>query len=39
LLRQLKNDFRQVKHFKPEASRDDSAELFLVALGFRASSA
>ena len=39
LLRQLKNDFRQVKHFKPEASRDDSAELFLVALGFRASPA
>jgi len=35
LLRQLKQDFRQVKHFKPEASREDSAELFLVALGFR----
>ena len=35
LLRQLKHDFRHVNHFKPEASRDDSAELFLVALGFR----
>ena len=35
LLRQLKHDFRDVRHYKPEASRDDSAELFLVALGFR----
>lgn len=35
VLRQLKQDFRQVKHFKPAASREDSAELFLVALGYR----
>jgi 23S rRNA (uridine2552-2'-O)-methyltransferase len=35
LLKQLKLDFAQVKHVKPMSSRDDSAELFVLALGFR----
>ncbi len=35
LLGALKRDFRKVRHFKPEASRADSAELYLVALGYR----
>jgi 23S rRNA (uridine2552-2'-O)-methyltransferase len=35
LLSRLKREFRQVRHFKPTASRDDSAELFLVAIGYR----
>lgn len=35
LLAALKRDFAQVRHFKPPASREDSAELFLVATGFR----
>jgi len=37
LLTALKRDFRQVKHVKPAASRADSAELYLLATGFRAS--
>ena len=36
LLAVLKRDFRQVKHIKPAASRADSAELYLLATGFRA---
>jgi 23S rRNA (uridine2552-2'-O)-methyltransferase len=36
LLAQLKRDFATVKHMKPAASRADSAELYLVATGFRA---
>lgn len=36
LLAALKRDFRQVKHIKPAASRADSAELYLLATGFRA---
>ena len=36
LLAQLKRDFASVKHVKPAASRADSAELYLVASGFRA---
>lgn len=39
LLTQLKRDFRNVRHFKPGASRSDSAEIFLVAQGFRGESA
>jgi len=35
LLAALKRDFRQVKHVKPLASRTDSAELYLLATGFR----
>ncbi len=35
LLTQLKRDFASVKHFKPAASRADSAELYLLATGFR----
>jgi len=35
LLSQLKHDFASVKHIKPPASRSDSAELYLLARGFR----
>src|SRR5580692_10189536 len=35
LLAELKRDFATVKHVKPPASRSDSAELYLVARGFR----
>jgi len=35
LLAQLKRDFASVKHVKPGASRADSAELYLLATGFR----
>jgi 23S rRNA (uridine2552-2'-O)-methyltransferase len=35
LLAQLKRDFTSVKHVKPAASRTDSAELYLLATGFR----
>ncbi len=35
LLNQLKRDFTTVKHVKPPASRADSAELYVVATGFR----
>jgi 23S rRNA (uridine2552-2'-O)-methyltransferase len=35
LLVALKRDFTQVKHVKPPASRADSAELYLLATGFR----
>lgn len=31
----LKRDFAQVRHVKPEASRADSAELYVLATGFR----
>ncbi len=37
LLAQLKRDFTVVKHLKPAASRSDSAELYLLATGFRGS--
>jgi 23S rRNA (uridine2552-2'-O)-methyltransferase len=36
LLARLKQDFASVKHVKPAASRADSAELYLLARGFRA---
>jgi 23S rRNA (uridine2552-2'-O)-methyltransferase len=36
LLTALKRDFMRAKHEKPAASRADSAELYLLALGFRA---
>ncbi len=35
LLDQLKRDFATVRHVKPPASRSDSAELYVVATGFR----
>jgi 23S rRNA (uridine2552-2'-O)-methyltransferase len=35
LLAELKRDFSSVKHVKPPASRSDSAELYLLARGFR----
>jgi 23S rRNA (uridine2552-2'-O)-methyltransferase len=35
LLAQLKRDFTTVRHVKPSASRADSAELYLLATGFR----
>lgn len=37
LLAELKRDFATVKHVKPAASRADSAELYLLATGFRRS--
>jgi 23S rRNA (uridine2552-2'-O)-methyltransferase len=37
LLGPLKRDFTTVKHVKPQASRSDSAELYLLATGFRGS--
>jgi 23S rRNA (uridine2552-2'-O)-methyltransferase len=36
LLKRLKATFKTVKHVKPPASRAESVELYLVALGFRA---
>ena len=35
LLAALKRDFATVKHVKPAASRSDSAELYLLAMGYR----
>ena len=35
LLAKLKRDFKSVKHAKPAASRADSAELYLLATGYR----
>jgi 23S rRNA (uridine2552-2'-O)-methyltransferase len=35
LLAELKREFATVKHVKPPASRSDSAELYLLARGFR----
>ncbi len=35
LLNLVKQHFKTVKHFKPNSSRKDSAETFLIALGFK----
>jgi 23S rRNA (uridine2552-2'-O)-methyltransferase len=37
LLAQLKRDYQTVRHVKPQASRADSAELYVLATGFRGS--
>jgi 23S rRNA (uridine2552-2'-O)-methyltransferase len=37
MLKTMKKDFATVRHVKPMASRDDSAELFVLAMGFRGS--
>jgi 23S rRNA (uridine2552-2'-O)-methyltransferase len=39
LLASLKRDYKTVKHVNPPASRTDSAELYLLATGFRGASA
>ena len=39
LLASLKRDYKNVKHVKPPASRTDSAELYLLATGFRGAAA
>src|ERR1700760_2130552 len=39
LLADLKRDFASVKHVKPAASRPDSAELYVLATGFRGTGA
>ena len=39
LLAQLKRDFTTVKHVKPAASRQDSSERYVLALGFRGDNA
>jgi 23S rRNA (uridine2552-2'-O)-methyltransferase len=38
LLQRLKKSFREVKHVKPPASRAESVELYVVALGFKGKS-
>lgn len=37
LLKRLKRSFAKVNHFKPAASRKDSAEVYVIAQGFRGS--
>ena len=37
LLKELKRAFETVRHIKPPASRKESAEMYLVATGFRGS--
>ncbi len=35
MLRAMKQSFKLVRHVKPKASRDDSAEMYVLATGFR----
>ncbi len=35
LLAQMQKDFTTVKHIKPKASRSDSSEMYVVAIGFK----
>ncbi len=35
MLRSMKKDYRLVRHVKPKASRADSAEMYVLATGFR----
>lgn len=37
ILKKLRKNFSIVKYFKPDSSRKDSSETYLVALGFRGS--
>ncbi len=37
LLSQMKKDFDIVKHFKPESSRKESSETYVIAMGFKKS--
>jgi 23S rRNA (uridine2552-2'-O)-methyltransferase len=39
LLDMLRRNFAEVRHVKPPASRKESAEIYVVALGFRKSAA
>ncbi len=39
LVKRLKRDYAVVRHIKPQASRADSAELYVMATGFRAGDA
>jgi 23S rRNA (uridine2552-2'-O)-methyltransferase len=39
LVKRLKRDYAVVRHIKPQSSRADSAELYVLATGFRAASA
>lgn len=39
LLALLKANFEKVRHFKPDASRSESAETFVIAMGFRGQAA
>ena len=39
LLVRLKQDFAEVKHYKPKASRSGSAEMYVLATGFRGGNA
>ena len=35
LLKEIKSLFKIVKHFKPQASRQESSEMYLIATGFK----
>lgn len=35
LLKEIKSHFKIVKHFKPNASRQESSEMYLIATGFK----
>lgn len=35
LLKELKKDFTKVVHYKPKSSRQDSAEMYVICLGFK----
>lgn len=35
ILKDLRVNFKEVRYFKPESSRKDSSEIYLVAIGFR----
>jgi 23S rRNA (uridine2552-2'-O)-methyltransferase len=35
LLMRMKKDFAEVRHVKPKASRADSSEMYVMAVGFR----
>ena len=39
LMKTLKTNFKVVRHVKPKASRSDSAEMYVLATGFRGTAA